>query len=149
MKYILFLLLLTGPFLSAAQTLTFERIDYHFFPTDSTQKMFTRVTFGGPHKIIIDTLNKKVTIPRIEVTESSCNRRDIVRNVYSSQKDTIIVVQKFNEAFTMLTRRVRHISPGIRAYDFTDGSTALEIYDHFIITYPVTNKYIRYISFTR
>lgn len=147
MKYILFLFLI-APFLTQAQTQSFNKVTYYFFSTDSTVKSFERGV-AKQLNVTVDTNNRKVIIPRLEMTEASFTRRDIVRNIYSSGKDTSLIVQNYNEAFTMFTRRTRYVDVGIKCFDFTDGTTGMQLLNYFVITYAAANKFIKCIVFER
>jgi len=145
MKKIITILLMVLPGICAAQKVTYTKVSYTFFSLDSAKVSWERQLIT-PLVVTIDTAGKKIIIPRLEVTEWMCNRRDIVRNIYSTLKDTSIIVQNWNEALNIAG--YKKVDENVKAvYFFRDGSTALDILGHLIITYPAVNNIIRCIDF--
>lgn len=150
MKFLALLLLSLSALCVQAQQVTYSRVSYTYFSTDSTTPSFER-SINQVVTVTVDTAKKRIVIPRVELVESSCTKRNIINNVFASSKDTSLVIQNWNDAIQMVYPYIRVLEPEIRVLDFVNGIQGFQVfnYDYLAITYPKEGKYIRVLEFRK
>lgn len=150
MRVILLMFLLT-PFLGSAQTVSFEKITYTFFAQDSTLKTWHR-TLRQPVTITIDSANKRITYPDLQLWITTTTRRNVITAAATTTADTILTLNTGRLTRALVTPYIRTSADGqAKAIHIEGGLGALYFpaAQHIVIQYPVWNKYIRTVEFSQ